>query len=128
MLDETKIQKSINQYFTWLKDRTTVKQVNNWVGITVPFLDKHNDYIQIYVKEENNDFMLTDGGYILADSCQTGGDLEKRINSLISGFGVHIEYASLSAFLTINAGADNFAMQLNNLIQAMLAVNLLEDL
>ena len=41
----------IESYFKWLKDKTIVKQLSdNWTEITTPYLDRHNDYLQIYAK------------------------------------------------------------------------------
>jgi hypothetical protein len=44
----------VEQYINWLKDKTTLKQVgDNWVRITTPYLDRHNDCLQIYTKKHN---------------------------------------------------------------------------
>ena len=33
----------------WLKDKTTLREVDGeWVEITTPYLDRHNDALQIY--------------------------------------------------------------------------------
>ena len=119
MLDE--IQDLLNRYFTRVKDKTTLRQVGNWVEITTPFLDRHNDYLQIYIKQDDGGFTLSDGGYILTDLRQSGCDLEKRIGDLMDGFGVELEDGSL----IIHTTASNFAPQMYNLVQAMLAVNYL---
>ncbi len=47
MIDD--IKKRIEQYFEWIRDNTTLKDAgNNWVQITTPHLDHHNDCLQIY--------------------------------------------------------------------------------
>jgi len=65
MIDE--IQTLLNQYLAWLKDKTALRQVKEWIEITTPYLDRHNDYLQIYVKRENSGFFLTDDGYTIED-------------------------------------------------------------
>ncbi len=51
MTDAGEISQLVEKYRLWLKDRTAIKSVHtDWVEITTPFLDRHNDYIQIYVK------------------------------------------------------------------------------
>jgi hypothetical protein len=60
MLSE--IEQLTENYFKWLKDKTLLKQTQDWIEITTPFLDRHHDYVQIYVKKENNQFILTDDG------------------------------------------------------------------
>lgn len=41
------IQKLIDDYVVWLRDKTSLRQIENWVEITTPYLDRQNDYIQI---------------------------------------------------------------------------------
>lgn len=122
MIDE--IQDLLNRYLSWLKDKTTLRQIEDWVEITTPYLDRHNDYLQIYVKQGNGGFILTDGGYIINDLHQSGCDLESKKRSdllklTLNGFGVKLENESLLVHTT----SDNFALKKHSLVQAMLAVN-----
>jgi hypothetical protein len=119
------IQNLLNQYIVWLKDKTEVRQVRNWVEITTPYLDRHNDHLQIYVKKDNGGFILTDDGYIINDLMISGCklDSEKRqklLKMTLNGFGVQLD--SNNAIIVHTSG-DNFASRKHNLIQAMLAVN-----
>ena len=118
------IQSLINQYLNWLKDKTTLRQLENWVEITTPYLDRHNDYLQIYVKHDNSGYLLTDDGYIIRDLQISGCmlDTAKRKSLLtltLNGFGVKLN----EDHLEVNATKENFARQKHSLIQAMLAVN-----
>ena len=46
--DVAEIEKLLNDYRAWLKDRTTLREINGtWVEITTPYLDRHNDALQI---------------------------------------------------------------------------------
>ena len=118
------IQKLLDDYMAWLKDKTTLRQIENWVEITTPYLDRHNDYLQIYAKKENNGFLLTDDGYTIVDLEQSGCKLQspKRQDLLkmtLNGFGVQLQ----NNMLEVHAANDNFALRKHNLLQAMLAVN-----
>jgi len=118
------IQRLLDDYMVWLKDKTTLREIENWVEITTPYLDRHNDYIQIYAKKENNGFLLTDDGYIIVDLEQSGCKLQspKRQDLLkmtLNGFGVQLQ----NNMLEVHASNDNFALRKHNLVQAMLAVN-----
>ncbi len=120
----SEIQDLLNNYLLWLKDRTVLKQVKDWVEITTPYLDRHNDYLQIYVKHDEGGFLLTDDGYTVGDLRQSGCDLESRkrrdlLTLTLNGFGVKIENEAL----TVHASSENFALRKHNLVQAMLAVN-----
>ena len=66
------IQKPLDNYLVWLKDKTALREVGRWVEITTPYLDRHNDYIQIYASKANGDFVLTDDGYTIDDIEQSG--------------------------------------------------------
>ena len=44
--------------------------------ITTPFVDRHNDSLQIYLFQENGNYVLTDDGYTLSNLEMSGsGDL-----------------------------------------------------
>src|SRR5512136_1567062 len=89
------IKSLIDQYVEWLRSKTTLRQVDNWIEITTPYLDRHNDYLQIYAKRQNGSYILTDDGYILSDLEQSGCKLEspKRmalLQTTLNGFGVKL--------------------------------------
>ena len=66
------IQALLDRYWTWLRDRTSLREINDWIEITTPYLDRHNDCLQIYAKRTNGGFVLTDDGYVLDDLEQSG--------------------------------------------------------
>lgn len=123
MIEE--IQRMLDQYVAWLRDKTTLREVSaDWVEITTPYLDRHNDYLQIYVKKQDGGFLLSDDGYIIQDLMLSGCVLEstKRqalLKMTLNGFGVHMNKNALE----INASPESFALRKHNLLQAMLAVN-----
>lgn len=120
------IQNLLDQYTRWLKDKTILKQIDDqWVEITTPHLDRHNDSLQIYAKREKNGFLLTDDGYIINDLASSGCAIDaspKRKELLkitLAGFGVKLD----GDCLIVHAAPDNFPLRKHNLIQAMLSVN-----
>ncbi|MBT9168986.1 MAG: hypothetical protein DDT19_02338 [Syntrophomonadaceae bacterium] len=122
MIDE--IQKLLDQYLVWLKDKTALRQVKDWIEITTPYLDRHNDYLQIYVKRENSGFLLTDDGYTIEDLRHSGCELESKkrkelLTLTLNGFGVKQDGNAL----IVHTSPDNFALRKHNLVQAVLAVN-----
>ena len=49
------IEQLLHNYRAWLRDKTTLHEVNGeWVEITTPYLDRHNDALQIYIRAENS--------------------------------------------------------------------------
>lgn len=114
------------RYFSWLKEKTTLQAIDDWVEVTTPFLDRHNDYMQIYVRREETGYRLTDDGYTIADLEMSGCRLDtpKRQSLLamtLRGFGVQRDEQSNELF--VNASDQSFPVRKHNLIQAMLAVN-----
>lgn len=119
------IEKLLNDYRAWLKDKTTLRELNgSWVEITTPYLDRHNDALQIYARAENGGYILTDDSYTVHDLEASGCNLhtEKRQDLLkmtLNGFGVKLHDEALE----VRATTDNFPLRKHSLIQAMLAVN-----
>ncbi|NTW49758.1 MAG: DUF1829 domain-containing protein [Chlorobiales bacterium] len=119
------IQSLLNQYFNWLKDKTTLREVNGeWVEITTPYLDRHNDHLQIYTKKTNGSYLITDDHYTIEDLKLSGCSLDSKkrqdiLKTTLNGFGIECENEAL----IVKATAENFSVRKHNLIQAMLAVN-----
>ena len=120
----TDLQSMLDQYWAWLKDKTTLRQVDDWIEITTPHLDRHNDALQIYAKRGESGFLLSDGGYVLDDLENSGCSIDtpKRqalLDLALGGFGIRKNGNSLE----VNATQENFPLRKHNLLQAMLAVS-----
>ncbi|MAQ71812.1 MAG: hypothetical protein CL565_06425 [Alphaproteobacteria bacterium] len=120
----TDISPLIDKYYTWLKDKTAWKTINKWVEITAPYLDRNNDYIQIYLQKTNNGFLLTDDGATIMglkqEGCSLDSEKRKKLLTLtLNGYGVSLNGNELQ----ITATEDNFALRKHSLVQAILAVN-----
>ena len=119
------IQTLVDSYHDWLRDRTTLRGLDDWVEVTTPYLDRHNDYLQIYIgPSSNGGLVLTDDGYTIADLEQSGCALDtgKRKDLLqltLDGFGVRMRDKALR----IEASEHDFPLRKHNLVQSMLAVN-----
>jgi hypothetical protein len=118
------IETLLSNYRAWLKEKTSLREVNgSWVEITTPYLDRHNDALQIYANAQNGTYILSDDSYTVRDLEASGCSLtEKRKDLLkmtLNGFGVQMNAEALQ----VHASPDNFPARKHNLIQAMLAVN-----
>ncbi|MDI9348456.1 MAG: DUF1828 domain-containing protein [Candidatus Symbiobacter sp.] len=115
----------LDEYVDWLRSHISYKQLDNWTEITTPFLDRHNDYIQIYVKIDGEGYLLSDGGETLIDLEHSGLDIKRSpkrkdiLCTTLNGFGVKDE----KGVLQVQAVKSNFALKKHSLIQAILAVN-----
>ena len=122
MIDE--VSTLIDQYWSWLRDKTKLREMGGHVEITTPFMDRHNDRLQIYATKTNGHFALTDDGYIIQDLQSSGCELRSKkrramLETTLNGFGVTLKEDAL----VVEATAENFARKKHNLIQSMLAVN-----
>jgi hypothetical protein len=120
------VQELMQSYVTWLQDQSTLREIDGWVEITTPYLDRHNDCLQIYARPENGGFLLTDDAYTITDLETSGSPLDtsKRkalLQLTLNGFGVQLSRDRPA--LQIHASPDNFPLRKHSLIQAMLAVN-----
>ena len=112
------------EYLSWLRENTTLRGVDEWVEITTPFLDRHNDCMQIYVKPAEGGYILTDHGYTIDDlefcGCKLDTPTRKELLTVaLNSFGVK----RIGNALKVEATLEDFALQKQNLLQAMLAVN-----
>lgn len=115
----------VDKYVAWLRERISVETINGFCEITTPFLDRHNDHLQIYVKPlEEGRLLLTDDGYIVRDLRMSGVEMttqrrQQLLQSVLNGFGVHREGDALE----VEATQSEFPQKKHSLIQAMIAVN-----
>ena len=125
-MNEKEINELIERYFRWLKDKTITRNIgNSWTEITTPYLDRQNDYLQIYAKKEKDEIILTDDGYIINDLELSGCSLDSPrrkdiLKTTLNGFGVQL---SGNDSLIVKTNSNDFPEKKHELIQAMLAVN-----
>ncbi|MEA5001035.1 MAG: DUF1828 domain-containing protein [Endomicrobiaceae bacterium] len=118
------INKLIDTYYKWLKDKTSWQSNDKFTEITTPYLDRHNDYIRVYLIQDGNDFLLTDEGETIDDLVMSGCILDtpkrkKILEYTLNGFGVSRQDNKL----IVKTSIDSFALKKHNLLQAILSVN-----
>lgn len=118
------IRKLMDSYYQWLKAKNSLRELDDWVEITTPYLDRHNDYVQIFAKKSDDGYVLTDDGYTIGDLelCGCKIDTPKRqdlLKMILNGFGVRFDGKALNVHVT----SGNFPVRKHNLIQAILATN-----
>ena len=114
----------INDYLRWLKEGLRVSELESSCQIATPFLDRHNDEIEIYVERSNGGLLLTDDGYTIADLESTGMSFntphrQAHLKAILSGFGVREKNRELQ----LTATERDFPQKKHSLVQAILAVN-----
>jgi hypothetical protein len=123
-MNRTECERLIGDYLRWLKQGLRVSELETSCKIATPFLDRHNDEIEIYVEKRNGGILLTDDGYTLSDLESSGMTFstDKRkanLTAILNGFGVKLDGDELQ----VPATPQDFPQKKHNLMQAMLAVN-----
>lgn len=117
----------LDKYIKWIKDNTSVKSIKDGkiCEIITPFLDRHNDHLQIYILKSGDSYKLTDDGYTLADLKLSGLEIntpkrQTTLKTALYGFGVKL---GENQELTITANESNIGQKKHNLLQAILTIN-----
>ncbi len=123
-MNRAECERLIADYLRWLKEGLQVSELQGSCRIATPFVDRHNDEIEIYVERRNGGLLLTDDGYTIADLASSGMAFgtDKRkahLTAILNGFGVRQEGEELQ----VHATPQDFPQKKHNLVQAMLAVN-----
>ena len=115
-----------DSYLSWLRHGVSAIKLDEQTSeLTTPFLDRHNDHLQIYAERLGVDlFLLTDDGYIIGELKSSGierrGDRRRSVfQDLLSGYGVELAGNELR----VEANSSNLGQRVHNLIQAMLSLD-----
>jgi len=120
----TDCQTLVESYLAWLRQKIATADIDGVCEITTPFLDRHNDRLQIYVERRGERLRLTDDGYIIGDLESSGCLLDtphrrEMLQTILAGFGVREEDGEL----VVEASEREFPKKKHSLLQAMLTVN-----
>ncbi len=123
-MNRAECQKLIDGYVAWLRQGLSTEEIGEACELTTPFLDRHNDHLQVYATRRNGTIILSDDGYILSDLRTSGLEVDtpKRkmvLDGVLKGLGIRSE----DNRLMVEASESNLGQRLHSLIQAMLAVN-----
>jgi len=120
------VQEMISDYAKWLKDEITIARFGEYYELTTPYLDRFNDYLQIYVKQEpNGQITMTDDGYVISNLISSGISLKngsKRkimLDNIIRNFSLKLDGENIVATAT----RANFPQKKHQIVQAMLSID-----
>lgn len=114
------------KFIKWFNNEIAINKIGDYFEITCPFLDVNNDYIQIYIKfEENEKIYITDDGYTIDNLKLSGMDFfsdnRKAIfNSFLTKYNVNIDEQNK---LFTYANNKNLSQQAFSLVQAIMNIS-----
>lgn len=117
------IEKSIEEYYNWLKAKTVVSKdsLTDWHTITTPFVGMFNDCIEIYAKMENGNIILSDDGLTLSNLELTGTPVlrspkrKEWLEMVLLNYGITLSDKELQT----TGNEKNFHQKKHNLICAI---------
>lgn len=90
-------ERVIGEYLKWIKDNIVVRSLSDGdsCAVSTPFLDRHNDHVEIYLSRSNGNIRLSDDGNTISDLKMSGFEIsspkrEQILRTTLNGFGVHI--------------------------------------
>lgn len=120
-------QNIIDSYLRWIKDNSSIKIIKDKdiCEVTTPFMDRHNDHVQIYVVKNDDVFTLTDEGETINDLLISGVAIDtpkrkKIFDTMLNGFGVKLNENNA---LFVESNLSNIGQKKHNLLQAILSIN-----
>lgn len=119
-------EKLVKGYAAWLGSEIDVQCLDEWIEVTTPFLDRHNDFLQIYARRRDEDWVLTDDAYVITDLSQSGCDIERGsrreelLETVLKGYGVRRDEDDQ---LMVQASDQEFPQRIHDLLQAMMSVD-----
>lgn len=121
-------QNFISDYLSWLKENSSQLELeNNITEITMPYLDRRNDHIQIYIiKSEDDTVTLSDYGYTISELKLSGMNLDTSKRKELIQFNLNrygVQYSSQDDSLFVKSSIQDIPMNQHKLIQAMLDID-----
>lgn len=115
------IEKMIDSYKNWFGKNITVHKVGDYCEITVPFLDSFFDFIQIYVKQtDENNLILTDDGHAVGNLKACGIQLQEGfLESVLPRYELSLNGEEI----TVVASIEDFPQKMHMMIQGMLLID-----
>jgi hypothetical protein len=123
----TWIDKLIDDYYKFLKDRTAIitDTGTDWAAISTPYMGAFNDNIELYAKKSQGKILLSDDGVTLKNLDLQGVSInhspkrKELLDKLLLTYG--ITYTNDE--LMVEATEATFAQKKHNLIMAISEVN-----
>ncbi|WP_301885320.1 DUF1829 domain-containing protein [Dialister invisus] len=124
------MQNFIDEYVNWLKSNmSSIQLKNGMTEITTPFLDRNNDYTQIYISEAVSGYKISDAGYTINDLAISGIDIltsarrKQVLKIILNRASIKFDPATNELFLHTLKNPIAVAQSCHRLIQTMLDIN-----
>jgi hypothetical protein len=87
----------------------------DWVCVLTSHLDRHNDYMEFFVKQEADGYLISDDNYVVSEFFLSGIPCELPLKDILAKFDVELEEDTL----VVKATRSNFIQKKNDLLRIM---------
>ncbi len=116
-----------SNYINWLKSNIVEEKISrDCVELTMPFLDRHNDHIQLYIKTIDSKYLITDQGYTITDLALSGVTFETSKRKELFNFNLSrhgVKHSDQDDSLYVISDIKDLAMAQHSLMQAILDID-----
>lgn len=113
----------------WNRKQLKFEDFSDFIEITTPFVDMHNDYIQLYfTKEKNGKYKLSDDGYIISELSILGVDIntarkrKEYFNNTLKIFGVSFDDQTDELYVIFDS-IEEYPKKQHNLLQCITRIS-----
>lgn len=117
----------VDSYIEWIREGLIIREVNGgWHEIVTPFLNHKNDMIELYIKQDGEQIVLSDGGNTINELKLSGLDIDKspkrleELNVILRSFGLQ---KNGSRDILVKTDKKKFPEVKHRLIQAILSID-----
>lgn len=117
------INSIVNEYLKWIRENTKIKNKNGIDIITTPFALSNNDLIDIIVKKNNNEIILSDDGETLFNLEISGVNIVKRkeiFEKFLRSYGLN---KTSEDEIIKKSSYQNIGRDINDFIQGILSID-----
>lgn len=121
------MQDLVESYVDWIRESTSLREVGGgWHEIVTPFLNHKNDMIELYLRKDNGQIILSDGGNTINELNLSGLDIEKskkrssELESILQSFGIRKNGGNE---ISVSTDVKRFPEVKHRMIQAILAID-----
>ena len=117
----------VDNYYNWLREKTYVQEgiSTGWSAITTPFIGAFNDTVEIYVKKDKTQLILSDNGETMSNLELQGlliqGSKKRKnlLETILLTYGIKLHHNEL----LIECDLDRFSQAKHNLLSAIIEVS-----
>lgn len=117
----------LEEYAQWLKENSTIRKIDDWNEVSVPFLDHVGDHFQFYVRINEGRLEFDDDGYTLHNMESSGFNMGKKRSERLAELARQFGATCTGGSITMKARPAHAGDAMNRFVQALIHVDSLVE-